>query len=144
MSEKLEFNVRKAKAKDLDFITATWLNNYYDTQKRDIKKDIFMPNHNRMIKERLPFMKCLVACNPEDEDQIYGYLVYNTPNTVHYGYTKSYFRRFGVFSKLLEVAGIQAPITVTHKAPAYKALEDKFSFILNPYLFIEVKHDSQG
>lgn len=142
MKEILEIKIRKAIPNDLDFITASWLNSAYDTQKRDLKKDVFFPNHNRMIKERLPFMKCLVACNPEDEDQIYGYIVYNRPGILHFGYTKSYYRRFGVFARLLAEATIQPPITVTHKAPSYKILEGKYSFMFNPYLFIEVKNES--
>lgn len=142
MTETLEVKIRKAVPNDLDFITASWLNSSYDTQKRDLKKDIFFPNHNRMIKERMPLLKCLVACNPEDEDQIYGYIVFNRPNTLHFGYTKSTFRLYRVFTRLLVEAGIQAPVTVTHKAPAYKILEGKYSFVFNPYLFIEVKNES--
>lgn len=142
MTEKLDIKIRKAVPTDLDFITASWLNSHHETQKRDLKKDIYYTNHNRMIKERMPFMKCLVACNPEDENQIYGYLVFNNPNTLHFAYTKSYFRKLGVFKNLLSEAGIQIPVTVTHKAPSYKALEGKYSFIFNPYLFIEVKNES--
>lgn len=142
MRETLDIKIRKAVPGDIDFITSTWLNSVYTIESRDMKKHVFFENHNRMVKERLPFMKCLVACNPEDEDQIYGYIVYNSPSTLHFGYTKSYYRRFRVFTRLLSEAGIQAPITVTHKAPAFKVLEGKYSFIFNPYLFIEVKNES--
>lgn len=140
MKEVLEFKIRKAKSEDIDYITATWLRSTYEVHKHEYKKDVFFPNHNRMIKERLPFLKCIVACNPEDEDQIYGYMVFNSPSILHYAFTKSFFRGFGVFSGLLKESGIDMKeIYVTHKAPSYEKLRSKLPFIFNPYMFIEVK-----
>jgi hypothetical protein len=138
MKETLNFKIRKAKGEDIDYITSTWLRSVYEHSRHDFKKDVFYPNHNRMIKERLPFLKCLVACNPEDEDQIYGYLVFN-PGVVHFAYTKSFFRRFGVFNGLIKEAGINpVEIHASHKGPMYEFLKSKHQIIFNPYQFIEV------
>lgn len=137
--EKLDFIIRKAKPEDVDYITATWLNSVYEQCKRDMKKSVFMPNHNKLIKERLPLMRCLVACNPEDQDQIYGYIVFNRPSVVHFAYTKGVFRKLGVFKKLLDAAEIKKDIEATHKGPMFKTLESKLTLVFNPYKFYEVK-----
>lgn len=141
MNEILPIKIRKAGSEDIDYITSTWLRSVYDYQKRDMKKDVFFPNHNRLIKERLPFLKCLVACNPEDENQIYGYVVYNNPKTLHFAYTKSYYRKLSVFKKLMDEAQLSGgeTVSVTHKAQSFKVLESKMPIIFNPYLFLEVK-----
>lgn len=75
-----------------------------------------------------------VACKEDDEDLIFGYIVFE-PKTIHFAYVKEAFRRVGVGRKLLGCLPSLDGVEASHLT--YSLIElwnaGKLSINYNPY-----------
>ena len=134
--------LRKLLPSDIEFITSTWLKSYRSgslTAKK-MKKDVYFPEHHKLIHDALVNFKVLVACNPEEQDQVFAWIVYDNKgyDLVHYIYCKKIYREFYVVSKLLEEIKKSDICIYTHDNQK-KALETFYNIenlVFNPYMFL--------
>ncbi len=106
--------VRALVAADQAFVYGTWLQGHFEKSlwAKGMEWELYKNHHRAHIEAALARGRTLVACTPEDENQILGYLCYEkgpfgfqVGSVLHYAFTKGPFRRFGVFTRLMEEAG---------------------------------------
>ena len=109
-----DFKVRSAKGSDLNFIYSTWLESFrYDSHLgRSCRNVIYFDQYPRVVDYILVRSKVLVVCYPQDEDVIFGYIVYE-PMIAHYLFVKQAFRNLGIAKMLYIAAG--EPKVYTHQ-----------------------------
>jgi hypothetical protein len=136
----MKIKLRDAKKEDIAFITSTWMRALWGSKSyKNIKKSIFMDEHHAMIHDRMKKMLCTIACDPENENVIFGYIVYSKPNVIHFAYTKGAFRNFGICRQLIEDSfKEESKFIVTHTTDYTRDLSGKFDLTYNPYRFYEV------
>src|SRR3954469_10856191 len=112
-------SVRERKISDWGFLTSTWLKSQRKKY-RELSNLEYYDSQKERIYDLLKNAHVLVACNPEDENHIYGYIVFSSLNGIpilHWAYTKMTLRRFGVFKKLaakaLPTLGLE-PVVCTY------------------------------
>jgi len=124
---------------DEAFVYNAWMKSYKDSPwGKPLINDIFYNNHKEIIKKLLTSSDTLLAVNPQDPDQIYGFAVLERSpkvSLIHYVYIKYNFRKLGLARKLVEAI---EPDTsklkfVTH-VPRDIAILKKFNLIFNPYI----------
>jgi len=95
-----------------------------------------------LIARILASSNMLVAVNPSNSSQIFGYIVYNNDRRVlHYIYIKKSFRKAKVATRLMDEAfnGFIKPINYTVRTSAIPHYEDKWNLQYRPYLLAESK-----
>ncbi len=148
----LPLKLREAEADDLNFILSSWLKSFRDAQRIPDQKsavwfnwprpsnEVFFNFQQKLIVRLLQRSKCLVAVNPEDLSQVYGFIVYeNNPDIIHYVYVKSTFRKMGICKLLLSKSVEQPAPKYTHVTYAVEFLAPKLNAEFNPYLIWEKK-----
>jgi GNAT superfamily N-acetyltransferase len=102
-----EWTIRPAVGNDLAFIYSCWLNSYRSDSHigSTCRKSVYYDSYNQVIDRILDEAYTLVrvAVDPNDENVIYGYAVYD-PSTIHYVFVKEAFRELGIAASLLEHA----------------------------------------
>jgi GNAT superfamily N-acetyltransferase len=141
---------------DIDFVFDSWLRSYFhylktkthfqnrelDPNWKDPLLDIqvFFPEHRRII-ENLD-ATVLLAVNPEDTEQIYGWMCASHPNEeaviLHYCFVKQPFRHLGISKELLK-ASLKEKSRVfythfTHSGKEYLFKNLGECAIYNPYM----------
>ena len=120
--------IRCGRDSDLSFMIQSWLRSHCRSDfARRIPRPHYMANHHGIVVQLMlnsaqsngqnsaterGIVDCInsgkelksggvwVACNPDDPDQIFGYLV-GEPRVLHYIYVKAPFRRNGIARKLV-------------------------------------------
>jgi hypothetical protein len=115
---QLEPKIRPADEGDVAFLSSTWKQSFWreSTWANRIRWSVFEPGHAKVIQRLLARSLAIVACDPERETEIAGYLVYE-PGAIHYAYVKPAFRRAGVLRALLAASGLPADldaVAITH------------------------------
>lgn len=127
---------------DSAFIYNSWLKSYRNS---DFAKSqcntVYYDNHKEVLTALLTRSLVVVACNPGDENHVFGYLVYEElagNNTiVHYVYVKHTYRRSGIAKQMLDtVRKSKNPILVSHLTPICKATKSVV-YIYDPYKMFE-------
>lgn len=134
------FVLRNAdEACDLAFIMASWLQSYFRTSNytKDVSEPIYYAEHRKVVETILsrPETRVEVACNPDDNKQIYGYAVteaHHALRIVHYVFVKRLFRDFGIAKALLPFCS--EPCLVSHLTVTGKHILPK-AWQYSPYLF---------
>lgn len=129
------FNLRPAKEEDLPFVFQTWLRSFRQEMPKRCPSEIFYREHQKLLNRILEGSKTIVACSPNDSDQIFGYVTFEetSPATVHFTYVKKLFSKLGIGTALLlDASKGSKTIHYTHHTPAVNHL--KFELIHNPYL----------
>lgn len=147
MDNKVPLEIRQATPEDANFILNSWLKSYRQSNfAKAITNTVYFEGHHKVIRALLKKSSCLIACNEQDPNQIYGYIVSETVSNipvVHYAYVKQTFRSMRIGQILLnkvkkpEEAGVY-----THSTRAAEKLAAKYNLIHHPYLaFAEAKED---
>lgn len=131
-----QYEIRLANGNDLPFIYATWLESYrYDSHfGKSHRNSIFFEDYRKVVDLLLQRSQVYVAVSNDDPDIIYGYLIKEIPNTLHYIFVKGPFRRWGIASALYAQAfnGCLLPVQYTHKTytaiPVIDKLGDRLLF----------------
>lgn len=105
-----------------------------------IHGDVYFKEQERLIYEINERSEILVACNVEEPDQVYGWVVASS-GLLHYVYVKGPFRRFGIGGSLLDRAGVPkgSKATYTHRTRFVdRCLRSRLGEF-NPYLAFRSK-----
>jgi hypothetical protein len=137
---KDRIHFRAAEHTDVSFIFSSWLkSNRNSTQYRELQNPVYYAQHHVMVEGLMQSSAIIVAANPEDHTQIYGYLCFERIEgypVVHFAYVKDSFRNLGMLRLLLDEAKIDhtKPFFITHRTKMCKMLERSMTPIHNPYL----------
>lgn len=126
--EALPVHIRSALPTDVSIVYATWLHSLYSLEPyKRLPKDYFMAAQQALIQSLLTRSQVLIACDPNDLDQIYGYSVVKLANsTLHWIFTKKLFRNMHVGTRLIEHMG-DNEIACTQYTPAMRAIAEKWN-----------------
>lgn len=140
MANDLAIRVRPANEEDVPFIFNSWLKSYRNSFfARDIHSTVYYSEHHKVLEKIIKNNSVLVACNPEESNQIYGYIISGKVQNVivvHYVYVKQPYRNLGI-AKLLGAAvghDKEVPGFHTHTTRLGRDLAIKFNLIYSPYL----------
>ncbi len=141
-----KWKIRNLQAADVAYITSTWMTSFRSNNSfaREMKHRIYSSEHNRIINSILSEGKTLVACDPEDDGHIFGYIVCSSKDigidVFHYIYIKGPFQKNGIAKSLIESAKTAEKAVYTHKNQKAKWIHEKLlgsynESNYNPYLF---------
>lgn len=127
---KPNVTIRTSEPQDYDFIISSWLKGYrHSPQTRDIRSTIYFKYQHKIVENLLDESFIFVACNPEDSDHIYGYLVgehyQKNADVIHWVYVKGPFRRMGIGTALFKAFNNGSKVFYTHNVHDYR-LSDHF------------------
>lgn len=140
MSEKPAIKLRPATEADAPFIFNSWLKCYRHSKAAlQIQNEIYFQGQHRLIEGLVHRARFIIACNPADETQIYGYSCGETiedVTCVHFIYVKEPYRKLGLACTLLAALGHVpgTPYLYTHKTHAAEKLEKKHAMVYHPFL----------
>jgi GNAT superfamily N-acetyltransferase len=88
--------------------------------------------HQSILKKILDRSLVLIASDPEEEDHVFGYCVFEE-GCLHWVYVKKDLRRMGLGSYLISRSGLSGDVLeVSHRTPALNHFKDR-KFVWNPY-----------
>lgn len=131
---------------DLPFMVNSWMHSFRNGSDfaKSVPTAIYNRQHSQVVKSLIGKSFSVIACNPEDHTQIFGYAVFQPSSeriaVLHWIYVKATYRRLGVASAIwkqaLEVADhdLKSPAAVTHLTHSFEWLGPKWNLIHNPYL----------
>jgi len=146
---KHKVTLRPACDADRGFILNSWVRSYAKRAVAGIPQsrigpprtdpDVYMDGQNRVSEVILGRSTATVACSCDDDDQIFGYIVYELPDTLHYIYVKVPFRRLGIGRLLVSSSGLGESKRVysTHWGPSIPKIFDGIEISYNPYRWLE-------
>lgn len=127
--------IRLKETKDEAFIYNSWLKSNR-AQHANMPNGDYFEHYKAIIADVLYKSIVAIACDPNDPEFIYGYLVIrpiDDVNIIHYAYIKKPFRRFGILKQLAKSQNLNLnePILITCKAPEYFK---KYTLVYRPDL----------
>lgn len=150
----LEIGIRPPTEADLPYIYSSWIKCWSNVPEmvraecgscgasiqRPDRGWVAAATHS-VITRLLRNCACLVACDPSDRDQVFGYVVGDPKDRVlHFVYVKYPFRKAGVGTRLMQqMFGPLEGLSYTHKTPAVRhlarkwGLEEHTGYRLNEY-----------
>jgi len=132
--------IRQATQSDLNFITSNWLKQYRGSIfARNMSKDIYFKNYNKILNQRLIDSVNIVVCDKEDPYVIHGFASVERPNIIHYIFVKNHFRGYGVGKRLFveSLRILDNPSDIIHShLPKFKKFPKDIDFIYNPFVFL--------
>lgn len=138
---KAQHLVRPGCENDLNFIRNSWIKSHATSDfRRYMTKQVYFDNHTSLVNSLVPYCKAAIACDEEDANHIFAYVVYESFNDVliiHYTYTKEVYRGLGIASKIIETIKNSVPhkvVMATHANEMFPFLERKHKLLYNPYL----------
>ena len=136
-------HLRPGKAADLNFILSSWLQSYRIGMK-NISNAVYYDNMRPLAMKVLECSSVLIACAPDDEDQILGFVVFRRQYDlaiVSYLYVKQSHRKLGIADHLFQHAAAGDEVTIaTHFLPWLDAAFKKRSIVFNPFVdFVHLK-----
>ena len=140
--------LRPAAQTDVGFIFNSWLKSYkYSLFARTITNTIYFSEHHKLIEKLLKSNETIVACNPNDPEQIYGYVNAGRIGGVfclNYIYVKQSFRGLGIGKSLLNYFehDPSSASVYTHHTRTAEKLAPKYNMIYHPYLILNTSESS--
>lgn len=134
-----DYALRAPRQEDLNFILNSFLRSQRDIGDNAlIAQDAYYSTAGAKAKivGILQHAEVLVACNPDDPDQIYGYCVYDRPATLHAVYCKQFMRGNGLATLLVEHCLPDfgsTPTKVTSLCRDYRRRAEKHRLTYDPY-----------
>ena len=111
--EDIKYTIRYATTHDMNYVFSSWRKSLKAKTKR-YRKYLPWGMYNQWFQSyaqnRLnQGYKILIACNPEDLEQIYSFIIYRpqSPPIIEYLYTKSIYQGLGIARALLKRTGIK-------------------------------------
>lgn len=134
--------IRPMQPSDNNLIYNSWLKSYGESS--DVsgeKKNLYYLRQKKLIDSILSRASVLIICNPEDEDQVYGYLVYEylADNFIlHWAYVKYTYRHLRLFKGLLDdllaTLNYSKEIILTHRGVCYSQMKHLVPHFYQPEL----------
>ncbi len=125
---------------DAPFIFNSWLKcNRHSRFALQMQNEVYFTQHHKLIEGLLRHCSVVIACNPNDIAQIYGYAVgekIDGHSVIHFIYVKESYRKLGIALTLLQSVGYELglPYFFTQKTHGAEKYEKRFPMIYNPYL----------
>jgi hypothetical protein len=142
-SKSMKVHVRKAGEGDAHFILNSWLKSFRNSHfAKSINSTVYFNEHHKVVRRLIKRSTILIACNPEDHNQIYGYLVLEKVDgvlTLHFAYTKQVFRKLGIQRQLLALVNHDFQndsALYSHDTKMGRELAAKFNLVYHPYVWI--------
>jgi len=148
--EKTKCRIRPMVDEDIPFIFNSWLKSYrFSHFGEKITNTIYFQDHHKVIERIIKNSKTLIACDPEDSSQLYGYIVAAVEEGIlvlHFLYVKHTFRNLGIGKTLLDALGHDksSAAVYTHHTRMADKLAAKYNFVYHPYLMFDSKEVSSG
>lgn len=151
---RVPMTIRPMKPSDYNFIYSSWLTSYKRSTSHHLGFDIFCDNHKKIIETLLAKGSGLVACDDEDPEHMYGYVIYDPRYSkglavAHYILVKKNFQSLGI-GRSLWVAMLEAcrhissvPVVATHATDDAIGLKKVHNWIYNPYILMEYKNEAK-
>jgi ribosomal protein S18 acetylase RimI-like enzyme len=142
--------LRPLTEEDHPFLYNSWLKSYrFSLFAERITNTIYFEDHHKLIEKIINNSKTLIACNPSDPSQLYGYIVAGEEEgvlVVHFLYVKHTFRNMGIGKTLLDAVGHSSDVAsvYTHHTRMADKLSSKYNFVYHPYLMFDIKEVSSG
>lgn len=141
MKATIPILLRAPKAEDINFIYSSWLKSYRNSEDASrMSNEVYYGHHKKVIEQLLQTSNAVIACNPADPDQVYGYTIFQVVNgvmVIHYTYTKFTFRKLGIAKEMIHAnfptLGTE-PIVVTHANRVFDNVKEKYLLVYNPYI----------
>jgi GNAT superfamily N-acetyltransferase len=99
------YRIRSATDRDTGFVLKTWKLLAVETPPLNLffNKTLLLAVFNAAVERLFDGSTCRIACSPDDESTILGFAVANPhEHLLHFIYTKSVYRRFGIANALLK------------------------------------------
>lgn len=142
-------SIRGMKDADVPYIYSSWLEDYlsshYIKQKNTdrtlqsyvalMPRELYYKEQRARIDKILKKSLVYVACNAEDEEQIFGYIVFRSAKNVEllsWIYVRPVYRGFGIANKLMNKMG-EADV-LTHITPLRRWFLKRYNLIFNPFM----------
>lgn len=138
--QELPIQLRQPHGEDIPFMFNSWLHSYrHSLHVKNISNTVFYGEHHKVLERIMKRSEAVIACNPEDPNQIFGYIVYERITgilVVHYCYVKQPYRRLGICHQLLNAAGRKKdePICYTHETFLGNKISGRLRALYNPYV----------
>ena len=105
MSIPYPYLVRQHQKSDMGFIVDSWTESWHGSTMREVRYRYFRDPCRARINDIVRRNYVLVACDPENPDHIFGYIVYNPESrVVHYMYVTVTRRKTGLARELFQKA----------------------------------------
>lgn len=133
------WDIREARETDLPFIFSTWSSSYrYTSDMGTCPNSIFFPNFNKVMDHilGLPETSVMIACEKSVSEVIFGYMVHQKPDIIHYAYVKQAFCNFGIAKSLLNALG-GAKYYSMKTDPIRPIVKKHPELIFNPFLLFK-------
>ena len=143
MIPKLRF--RPLKNEDRDFIYHSWLKPYKLSRfAKQIPHDLFYKHHTPIVHDIVDNEEIIIACNVDDFDHIYGYLVGEyvyKGACIHWIYVKGSFKKFGIATSLIKqfldpLKEKDFQLYYSHRTKNASYITNKLPMSYNPYYWI--------
>lgn len=141
--QELPIALRHTHAEDISFIFSSWLKSYRNSlHVKNISNTVYYGEHHKVLERIMKRSEAIIACDPKDQSQIFGYMVYEIITgvlVVHYAYVKQSFRKLGIMNKMLEHAGRKkdTPFVYSHETHTGSKLSIKYKAFYNPYVYYQ-------
>ena len=146
-----DVRIRNVKDEDIAFIYATWLRSYRESGilPKRVRKHIFFTAYGMILDNLLTAKntQIIIACRPEDEDTILGYIVFEK-QILHYIYVKELFQGYKIGNELYKAAFPKPPTDIyitamTDTDNAQGFIKSKPQFIYDPFILFN-KGETNG
>lgn len=132
---------------DLDFIYSTWVRSLGNQRpfRVNIDKNFFNAACHSLITKILTNANVLLACDPNDPEQLFGYIVFlKDPKVLFWVYTKFDFRKANVGTRLMKKAfGELSNIEYTVDTSAIRHLTNKWDLSFNSHHLTRLGRSSE-
>lgn len=134
MSEQVK--LRGPTGRDVPLILNSWLKSARDVGDRAVmSNDVYFTGYRLECLEKVTDGQVTIACDPEDDDRIFGWLCWQ-PGTIHYVYVKRDYRRWGIARQMIKAAlpefGKEPTVTTT-LGRFHNEWRRKYGVEYNPY-----------
>lgn len=140
----MEIKFRMPTQDDVAFIASSWVRSNKLAVDQDIDHASYYHSYRELISRKLKSgLKIIVACSPEDNDFIMGFMVYDD-NVIHYTYVRYSLRRQGLAKSMLNKIKSNDIEYISHK-PLWWAKDYRYKkiFKFDPFLFFLEKERAE-
>lgn len=136
------FVIREYKPEDAAFVISSYLKSQrYIHPNQEMRDTIYYQTFKPIAEDMVKNSKILLATNPEDEWQIFGWLSYDQkPIVLNYIYVKHPYRGAKIATQLYkQVNPANVPMIATHSGLYIEGLKKKFNLYFVPKIHAETQ-----
>lgn len=148
LDHDIPLKIRSATEEDIPFICNAWLKSYRSGYLcREVANTIYFAEHHKLIDRLIKKSNVMIACNPEDPTQIFGFScneIVDNVYVLHFIYIKQTYRNLGIATHLLKNSGFNPKVGSchTHSNKVSVRLQAKYNSVYHPYLLMELEESS--